>query len=197
MLKGKNLNIFVRFGGTNIKRQKGFRKSDTFHSPPATKGFYAMPLCAQEFFLLGSMDVYQPGTMPKPLKGNLVGTWEDGDPKYDWSHLTDKDWDNHAKRRKKALSAKRKQFYKKTGNIWHHLAEYTDRKEIIAENNSWVKTSIQAWQKAFAKMSLKHRYGEKHDSWDMSTHSINQPARSGITGMYSKDHCEVFFDEKV
>ena len=195
MLKGKNLNIFVRFGGTNIKRQKGFGKSDTFNSPPATKGFYAMPLVAQEFFLLGSMDVYQPGTMPKEPKRKVIGQWEDGDPKYE--QLPDEVWENHAKRRKKALSVKRKQFLKKTGNIWHHLAEYTDRNEIIAENNSWVKTSIQAWQKAFAKMSLKHRYGEKNSSWDMSTHSINQPARSGVTGMYSKDHCEVFFDEKV
>ena len=40
-------------------------------------------------------------------------------------------------------------------------------------------------------MSLNHRYGE--DSF--SVKDINKS--KGITGYYSKDHCEVFFDEKV
>lgn len=196
-LKGKDLTVFVRFGGVHPKKQKGFG-ADTYHSPPSSRGFYAMPLIGQEFFLLGSMDTYQPGTMPKPLKGKLVGTWEDGDPKYDWSHLTSEDWNNHNKRRKKALSVKRKQFLRLRGNIWHHLGDYVERNEVIATHGAWVKTSMAAWRDAFVKMSLTQRYGEKRNSgWDLSTNSINEPLRSGITGMYSKDHLEVFFDEKV
>lgn len=196
MLKGKKLNIFVRFGGVNLKKQKGFNKSDSYHAPPASKGFYAMPLVAQEFFLIGSMDKYQPGTMPKEPKRKVIGEWEDGDPKYE--DLPEEVWDKWHKRRKKSLAVKRKQFYKNKGFIWHHLEEYTDRNEIVETHGSWVKTSVQAWQKAFAKMSLTHRYGDSTESsWKLSTTSINEPLRSGLVGMYSKDHCEVFFDEKV
>jgi len=197
MLKGKKLNTFVRFGGVNLKTQKGFG-ADSYHSPPASRGFYAMPLVTQEFFLISSMDKYQPGTMPKEPKRKVIGYWEDGEPKYET--LPDEVYVEHEKRRKKSLSVKRKVFYRNTGNIWHHLGEYTDRNEIISQHGSWVKTSIKAWQKAFAKMSLNNRYGEKSKSeygWDFSTNSINNPIRSGLMGMYSKDHCEVFFDEKV
>jgi hypothetical protein len=192
-LKGKSLTTFVRFGGVHPKKQKGFG-TENYHSPPATRGFYALPLICQEFFLLSSMDKYQPGTMPKPLKGKLVGTWEDGDPKYDWSHLTDDDWNNHAKRKKKALSLKRKQFYRIRGDVWHHLGDYIERNEVIASKGSWVKTSMSAWRDAFVKMSLTQRYGDKSGGFDFRTKSVNE---SKLFGWYSKDHCEVFFDEKV
>jgi hypothetical protein len=56
-VKGKNLNIFVRFGGLNLKKQEGYSNSpSSFHQPPASRGFYAMPKVAQEFFLIGSLD---------------------------------------------------------------------------------------------------------------------------------------------
>ena len=183
LCQGKNLNIFVRFGGLNIKPQQGFGK-DNYHAPPASKGFYAMPLIAQEMFLVGSLDKTQQGTLPKYPKDHQ-----------DW---TEEQWQKFNKKREKALSLKRKQFLKKDGNIWHHLVEFVDRNEIITEHGYWCKTSIKAWQKAFSRMSLKYRYGEKIDSdWGLSTNSINNPARSGLMGVYSSDHCEVFFDEKV
>ena len=177
MIKGKNLNIFVRFGGLNIKPQKGFGR-DTYHAPPASRGIYAMPKCCQELFLVGSLGIFQKGTMPK-------------DPK-SWDGWEQEDFDDLRKRCKRSLMVKRKQFVKISGNIWHHLGEWIDRNEVISEHNSWVKTSIKAWQKAFSKMSLEYRYGNERD-W--SSKSINE--NRGLTGMYSKDHCEVFFDEKI
>ena len=180
-MKLKKLNIFVRFGGLNLKTQKGFNKSDSYHSPPASKGFFAFPLLAQEFFLIGSMDVFQPGIIPK-WKSIPGKTYEDID------------YELFEKKRKKAVSAMRKQFVKNEGNIWHHLVNYTDRSEIIEENGSWCKTSIKAWQRAFMKMSLKHRY-HIGDKWSEPVKSINET--KGLLGWYSKDHCEVFFDEKV
>ena len=192
-LKGKNLTLFVRFGGLDLKNQKGFGR-DSYHSPPATRGFYSMPYVAQELFLIGSLDKFQPGTVPKPLKGKLIGTWEDGEPKYDWSHLTTEDWDKHAKRKKKAISAMRKTFTKKNGNIWHHLGDYVERNEVIATHGSWVKTTMSAWRDAFVKISLTQRYGAYAGGNDFRTESVND---SKLFGWYSKDHCEVFFDEKV
>lgn len=66
MLKGKDIFTFVRFGGLNLKSQKGFSKTpETYHQPPASRGFYAMPKIAQELFLIGSLDSYQPSSVPK------------------------------------------------------------------------------------------------------------------------------------
>ena len=174
-MKIKKLNVFVRFGGLNLKKQKGFG-NDTYHSPPAPVGIYCMPLIAQELFLVGGLS-YQKGTMPKEKKEYFV---------------TDEGARKFYKRQKNIRRIKRKQFYKNNGNIWHHLREYTDNNEIIKEHNSWCKTSIKAWQKAFSKMSLIMRYGED-DSFKIN--NIN--SARGLTGYYSKDHCEVFFDEKI
>jgi len=199
-MKGKTLHIFVRFGGVDLKNQKGYKadasKQKSYHSPPAPRGFYAMPKVAQEFFLISGMSSYQPGTVPNYPKKKIVGEDENGIPIC--GDITQEQWDDHQKRYDKAISAMRKEFSRKDGNVWHHLEEWTDQNEIIGRHGSWVKTSIQAWKKAFTKMSLNNRYGEKRFSgWDLSTKSINEPLRSGLMGMYSKDHCEVFFDEKV
>jgi hypothetical protein len=121
-----------------------------------------MPKVAQELFLVGSIDVYQPGVVP---------IWKD---KYDY--------DEFEKRRKISLSSIRKEFVKTSGNIWHHLTDYVSNNEILDSNGSWIKTDINVWKKAFSKMSLNHRYGE--DSF--SVKDINKS--KGIMGYYSKDH---------
>jgi hypothetical protein len=182
MTKGKDLTRFVRFGGLNVKKQKGFDPTfPSYHSPPTTRGFYAMPLVAQEFFLLGGMRFYQPGTVPNyPKEGE---------------ELTEQQWDAWRARDKKAFNVMRKEFTKTNGEIWHHLTEYVKPNEVIDRKGYWVKTDIKTWQKAFSKLSLNRRYGEER--FDMGTKSITEPARSGVMGMYSKDECEVFFDEKV
>ena len=99
MTKGKDLTRFVRFGGLNVKKQKGFDSTfPSFHSPPTTRGFYAMPLVAQEFFLLGGMRFYQPGTVPNyPKQGE---------------EFTEKQWDSWRTRDKKAFNVMRKEFTK-------------------------------------------------------------------------------------
>ena len=84
----------------------------------------------------------------------------------------------------------RKEFKKTEGEIWHHLEEYTDHKDILQRNGSWIKTDIKVWSKSFSKMSTKMKWGR---SKEMSGEIYPR----GITGIYSKDHCEVFFDEKV
>jgi hypothetical protein len=173
MFKDKDLTIFVRFGGVNLKTQKGYEfNPKSFHKPPTRRGFYAMPKIAQEYFLIGSIGSYQPGTVPKFREGE--------------------DYFEHNKKLQKSLSLRRKEFKKAKGFIWHHLEEYSDRNEIIETHGSWVKTTLHHWRVAFSRMSIILRYGD-HDNFP--TKSIN--SIMGITGFYSKDHCEVFFDEKV
>lgn len=190
-IKGKDLSVFVRFGGVSLKKQKGYSASpETYHAPPAPRGFYAMPKVAQEFFLLGSLEKFQPSTVPK--RSEYPG---DDATKEELDKWENYDWDAFQKRKDNSMSAMRKEFKKSDGNIWHHLEEYTTNVEIMERHGSWVKTSISAWMKAFSKMSLEHRYGNRSSGFDFSVKSIND-AR-GILGIYSKDHCEVFFDEKI
>ena len=183
-MKGKDLYTFVRFGGVNLKKQKGYSpKPLTFHAPPAARGFYAMPKVAQEMFLVSSIGKYQEGTMPK-------------EPKYN-EDISDEEWGkifkDYYEGKESNFSKMRKEFRKTDGFVWHHLSFYCLRKDIVDEHGSWIKTSIRAWEKAFRKMSLNHRYG-LGDEYP-GVNDINQ-AR-GIMGLFSKDHCEVFFDEKV
>jgi hypothetical protein len=178
MLKGKDIFTFVRFGGLDLKNQKGFSKTpDTYHQPPASRGFYAMPKIAQELFLIGSLDSYQPSSVPK----------KNYEKRKDW---TEEQWNAFNKKYDKAVSLMRKEFRKDTGEIWHHLDEYTDHKDVLQRNGSWIKTDIKVWSKAFSKMSTIMKWGRSKDLG-------GEIYPRGITGIYSKDHCEVFFDEKV
>lgn len=201
--KGKDLSIFVRFGGLDLKNQKGYGR-DTFHSPPASRGIYAFPKVTQEMFLVGSLDVFQPGILAKKPKypdhkeieidGKMKLSPEDME-KWD-KESSEFDWDEYEKNRKKRYSEIRKEFRKTTGNIWHHLGEFCKPVSIIDTHGSWVKTSIADWQKAFSKSSLTQRYGEDFGSNNGRGESSINSAR-GLNGYYSEDHYEVFFDEKV
>jgi hypothetical protein len=166
MLKGKDIFTFVRFGGLDLKNQKGFSKNpETYHQPPASRGFYAMPKIAQELFLVSSLDSTQPGVFAKNSKSD-ENYWRD------------------------KLREIRKEFRKSDGEIWHHLEEYTDIKDILQRHGSWVKTDIKVWAKSFSKMSTIMK-------WGRSKILGGEIYPRGIIGFYSKDHCEVFFDEKV
>ena len=169
MLKGKDIFTFVRFGGLDLKNQKGFSKDDdSYHSPPTTRGFYAMPKIAQEFFLIGCLDKTQPGIFSKNSK--LKDEW------------------------KIKLSQIRKEFRKTNGEIWHHLGEYTKHKDILDRKGSWIKTDIKVWEKSFSKMCTILRGRNKYD---LESGNTKVYPNRGLMGNFSKDHCEVFFDEKV
>jgi|ERR1035437_1969893 hypothetical protein len=192
--KGKDLTTFIRYGGLDLKRQDGYG-STTFHAPPSPRGIYAFPKTMQELFLVGSIDKFQPGTYPKvPEYPGNDASQEELEKFHKDSDAFD--WDEYDKKRKKIFHNIRKEFKKTSGNVWHHLGEYCKNVDIIDRHNSWVKTDIATWQKSFSKASLTDRYGEDFGgSEGRGEHSIN--TARGLTGMYSKDRYEVFFDEKV
>jgi hypothetical protein len=164
-LKGKDPFVFVRYGGLDVKPQRGYTTTDkTFHSPPANNGFYAMPKIAQELFLLGGLPAFQPSTI-----GKKSDNWI------------------------KTLRLIKKEFRKDSGYIWHHLGQHLKPYQIVATNGSWVKSSMDDWRFTFSKESIKLRSGDKSN--------FNEPGAvnntRGVAGFYSKDHFEVFFDEKV
>jgi len=188
--KGKDLTIFVRFGGLDLKNQDGYTKNGTkFHSPPAPRGIYAFPKVVQELFLISSLSHYQPSIMPKEPNWNKL---YDEDPVN--AENIRKDFE---KREKDIIRKIRKEFKKTTGNIWHHLSDFCKTSDIIDRHGAWVKTSIDVWKKAFSKSSLTERYGEDYGNHNNGRGENSINSARGIKGMYSGDHYEVFFDEKV
>ena len=183
MYKDKNIFLFVRFGGLDLKKQKGFSNDPTFHAPPTKRGIYAMPKIAQEFFLIGSIGEFQKSVVPKEKYCDRNLSYDDQNEYYR----------EREKKHNKCLSLIRKEFSKRDGYIWHHLIEYVKHNEVINSHGSWIKTDMKTWAKAFSKMSVYHRYGR--NEWDQKDKKKN--ISTGIMGSYSKDHCEVFFDEKV
>jgi len=186
--KGKDLSLFVRFGGLDLKNQNGFGKN-TFHSPPSSRGFYAFPKSMQEHFLIGSLDKTQKSIFAKMPEYPENGTKEEKEEYQNY------DWDKFNEERDKRYTEIRKEFRKSTGYIWHHLGEYCKPFEVEEIHNSWVKTTISVWKKAFSKSTLNDRYGEDWRGKGRGDRSIN--SARGLAGWYSKDHYEVFFDEKV
>ena len=186
MLKDKDLFTFVRFGGLNLKKQKGYSsklpESKDFnmmwiHLPPASRGIYAMPKVAQELFLVGSLDSFQPSVMPKEREYASLSDAEKQEA-----------WRKEERRRREVLSMIRKEFKKTSGTVWHHLSDCCKRSDILAEHGAWVKTDIAVWAKAFRKASVI----ERANSLKYGDHWKNKPF-----GCMGHDHLEVFFDEKV
>ncbi len=186
MLKDKDLYTFVRFGGLNLKKQKGYKsdlpKPEGFdmmwgHLPPASRGIYAMPKIAQDLFLVGSLDSFQPSVMPKEREYAELSSDEKQEA-----------WRKEEKRRREVLSMIRKEFRKDKGTIWHHLGDCCKRSDIIAEHGEWVKTEMLVWAKAFRKASViaRARSLEHGDHW-----------KNKAFGCHGHEHLEVFFDEKV
>jgi hypothetical protein len=178
---------FVRFGKMAPVKQKGFG-NDTFHAPPTSRGFYAMPLKYQELFLVGSLDKYQPDQY------NVT-------KRPDYQTATAEDYDEWEKKYKKWFSGVRHEFtVSPTEELWHHLR--TPNNEVLARSGSWVKTTFNAWKKAVDKERMQLR-GESMEQirkdidagYEIKKPNINSVPKK--TGYYSKDQFEVFFDHKI
>lgn len=187
----KNIdNIFVRFGKLHLTKQEGFG-DDYFHSPPASKGFYAMPFRFQEYFLIGSLESYQPEqyNVPKKLKTETIIKEEDDE-------LRNNLWKEKEKLRNKKLTELRHEFFVPNDKlVWHHLERNAKPFEIIDRYNSWIKTDMGTYKRCMLLESFKLR-AETLKYFDKDEiKSINSVKKNA--GGFSKDHFEVFFDTKI
>lgn len=186
--KGKDLSVFVRFGNLDHNAiQKGFGK-DSFHAPPARRGFYAMPKIAQERFLIGSLPDTQPQHFPKNPKlfEKYPTYWVGTDPEKDEIYRKFKE------KVAKSYEKIRREFVKRDGFIWHHLEDSVKNHQVVDRHGCWVKTSVKDWAKAFGKDVVKLRaQGGGFEGEGKG----GQATR--FFGGYSKDHYEVFIDEKI
>lgn len=186
-ITGKDRHVyrtFVRFGRLKPVKQEGYG-IDSYHAPPAPVGFYAMPKRLQEFFLIGSIEMTQDiGLSPKHRDITVDGS-------------------KPVKKATKSerISAVRHEFVVGPEvEMWHHLT--VPASEIIDQHGFWVKTTVAAWEIAVKKERIRLRaqslaiWGTdgKNDG-KVNKQDINTVRKS--TGVYSKDHFEVFFDHKV
>lgn len=119
--KNKDFTKFVRFGPLKPVKQLGFG-GNTYHSPPAPKGFYAFPKTLQEPFLIGCLYKTQPNTFGKDNgRYGLI------------------------------YKSIRREFTFSRGSLWHHLVDFVPPNEVESYHGSWIKTSFLAWVKAINK----------------------------------------------
>ena len=166
---------FVRFGKLGLLKQKGYG-INTFHAPPAPKGFYAMPIHFQEYFLISGIDQTQSDQLNIPNMEKFRKP--DGEI----------DWDEFSKKEKERYSAVRHEFIiKKDTEFWHHLD--VPNNVVLARHNDWVKTSYHAWKKAVDKENIRLR---AYSGGEKGVNSTKKRAAN-----FTRDHFEVFFDSKV
>lgn len=176
---------FVRYGKLKPVKQKGFG-SDSYHSPPKGKGFYAFPFGFEEIFLVAGLP-YQNKvnrSLPKITKTESYRYYNRTSEEY---VIRNDDWETvDIWKQKKEFVVNGDKF------IWHHLEDYIkDKGKVVARSGSWCQTTVHEWKKAFSKCMNK----QKMEHWkEFGKGSINEIKYGGY---YSKDHLEVFFDFKV
>ena len=165
---------FVRFGKLGLVKQKAYNKSDSYHAPPAPRGFYAMPIRFQEYFLIGTLCYTQPEIF------NL--------------RADDENFDN---KRKKLYKTNFHTFnIDKDCEFWHHLP--VKNEDVLDRHGTWVKTTYRVWRKSISKESMKLRAFTLEFCKRLGVRgSLGIENTMKRTGSCSKDHFEVFFDKKV
>lgn len=176
---GKKL-VFLRFGGLSSVRQKAYQSDDekmSVHHPPARRGIYAFVLPFFEPFLLGKRS-FDPRRMEwiRDKDGNII---DEDHPEYGHYVELEKYGSHMRSNGKHALYRNKKPIkFHYEGDIWHHLAHWVPRNEIIVEKGSWVKTSMQTYRNALNKESSNYDYHRR---------------RTGYS--YSMDYMEVFIEK--
>lgn len=98
---------------------------------------------------------------------------------------------NQEKLQKGDFKPKRRRIFEYYGNIWHH---FDSAKGIIATHNSWYKSSYEDYCEALRQKLHSHKTDAIADMYTVN-HRI-ELGRSGNVGYYSKDHLEVFIEDK-
>jgi hypothetical protein len=82
------------------------------------------------------------------------------------------------------------------GDIWHHLENYVEEKDVIMKSGSWIKTNMKTYEKAYKKFDATERFNSLIE-WKgnrlITTNFKGIPCRA--TSCYDKDTYEVFIEK--
>lgn len=203
---------FVRYGKLKVTKQKGYEEDpSSFHTPPARRGFYAMPYKFQEMFLIGGIDKSQNINIPGKIKEKwIIDTVENINKKYEnnpdkmcslkeylqlnnsyyttWIEKNEKGqevvWRSY---KEPQYGRVRKEFYvDKDELIWSHLTNVPNN-EILARKGSWINTTVGTYCKYIKKYVFKRR----SELLEYYNGNINSTPNNR-----SNDDLEVFFETK-
>lgn len=202
----------------------------TYHNPPRRKGFYAFPWPYMSFFLLGATytpgHVSNKSSWILDKDGNKMDSEEflleyDADSNPVWkpevyaalkrrglNHTliwtqAEKEYDENDPNPRKfyLVAIKRPKTFSYEKEIWHHLGEYMQAKDIIETSGSWTLSTISDYRDAFATMKHKLLQDSHKDrsAWkkegDSVTAGVPNPfKRSNGWFTYCRDHLEVFIE---
>lgn len=197
---------FIRWGNLNPVKHKEARldsedENRGYHTAPAFKGFYAFPSHKIEPFLLGGSYDIKRSRYLKDENGNKITVndfWSDyNKPKDEYKALLKKrgikfhDLTEIYDEKNEVwymMYRPKPHRFKYEGPLWHHLEDYVDRKDILAQKGSWVKTNYDVYCKAYKKADTQERFDIYMQYSDRSGNPHTCP------NVYSKDHYEVFIE---
>ena len=183
---------FVRYGILNPRQKQKVHVGNyvepsggslmSFHIAPKSRGFYAFPFKLQELYLISGSTEYQKDVLP--FKKLIPELPEDEQTTFEIAAAEYRKNIPIKQQNEKILKENFRIFYKTNGTIWHHLIDATPHCEVIEKSGTWIRTSMEAWYKALGKNKVNLFHNDPCGSWQSDV-------------KFSKDHYEVFIDEKV
>lgn len=221
MKNTKNIE-FIRWGNLNPIKHKEARNRDDdtwYHVAPRYKGIYAFPRGFVETFLLGGVCAASKNVRYLlDESGNKIDEsdfwhWDldARDPliindkykkllkKYHIkkTQLTTK-YDDEDDKCYVIYNYSKSKIFRHTGEIWSHLSDYIDRKDILEESGAWVKTDYKTYCKALQRCNMEERFRSYIDTNKSAKEYSNVKSINGdphtCPSWFSKDHYEVFIE---
>ena len=208
---------WTHYGGLSPLVQAHFtsHKDELFsHNPPRRRGLYAFPRGYEDLFLIGSTmqpeHISQKSFRLKDAEGNLLPYAEHVVENYDLKRGASLKISDELRKILKSRRIRQKRLFcddkgyiavlrpprtfRYTGELWHHLAQYTHPIDIIDSSGSWVKTSFKAWKNAFAR-AKRADLRSIHKDADWKNGAVpRDPYRNPFRLLVSVDALEIFIE---
>jgi hypothetical protein len=179
---------FVRFGGLSKVNQKKYGISSDFHKAPANKGIFAFIWPYIESFLFAWKVKYP----PVEDDGNTSITKD-----VDMFKQAKEKYDEIERENRKVFNKFYKENMKKftyEGWVWTHFKDLPP-KMVRRRKGSWVEIHTSDFDKALRLQ--KHIDMVEINKDIVLNKDMKDPYKTGLGGMMSKDHLEVFIEKGV
>lgn len=206
------------YGGLSPLKQRHYETDPaekSYHNPPCRRGIYAFPKGYEEIFMISATSkighISNKTFRLKDASGENL-KWDDHILKRENGTLL------YISQKAKSLLRQRgikpNQAYKDssdniavlrkprhfnhTGDLWHHLIDQVDPKDLLDQKGSWIKTTFKVWQEAFKVRShqdMRYLHGEiGFEDLKKSTIGPKIDPYKKTGGGFSTDHLEVFIE---
>jgi hypothetical protein len=215
---------FARFGGLSSVNQRGYKCiPETFHSPPATRGFYCFVWPHYEMFLLGADWTKNPKVTGAKFmyvrdnKNNIVTDlhseyesvycdrnkyWSINTSEYNEFLVKNEDLDcDKFDAKWKLLNLPKFVLVTKPSpriftydkELWHHLGEHLKQHQILATKGRWYKSTVQDYRTALEKEMHESRKFTMSHMFDKNNKNVM--SQKSAFRFSGKDELECFIEK--